>query len=428
MKDQELKKLTFCDYLAIVIYSLGMFGFGVVLTVEKFLGLSERMLTVPYRLIILLCSILLIGGLLLREGKLCFKTYMVPLVIFWTAYVTRFVYDAYVRDMPMAVTTYSDLLFYVFGMCFVPMLALLLYGSVRGMALAVGTSLTVVSGTCIAILLFSRDLLYSNFGRLRAEGGLNEITLGHLGVSLVTLCLFLLCCRIPLLRISKAVYLTLIVFGLTVVGLASSRGPLLSLLILFLLMMIFAFRQGRGMQSLAVAAIVALLIPSGFVALKSMGSNIDERIAVTFAQAESRSEARFDLWQSAWEDFLDHPLTGRALEGRYDMYPHNLLLESFMATGIVGGAAFVWLLVAGLCAALRLILSTTDRAWLGFLFIQMLIYGTFSGALWSHFSFWYMLAAVFAYGYGPGVVPSLQRERHSRLPLVAGVSFFGHES
>jgi len=421
----DARDLTFHDYLAIAVYSLGMFGFGLILTVEKYLDLPERMLTVPYRLLILLCSLLLIGTLLVKGGRILFRMYQIPFGIFWTLYTIRFVYDAYIRDMPMAMTTYDDLLFYIFGMCFIPMVAMLLYDNLRVMASAITASLAVLGGTCMAILLVSRDLLYSDFGRLRVEGGLNQITLGHLGVSLVVLCLFLLFAHKPILRVPRFILAALIVLGLLVVGLASSRGPVLALVVLFPLLIFFAIRQGTRLRTVGVVVIVAIGIPLGASAVKGLGSNIEERILATAGQAESGSESRLDLWQSAWEDFANYPLIGRALEGRYEMYPHNLILESFMATGLLGGVAFVWLLLAGLRAALSLIANSTDQAWLGFLYIQMTVYGFFSGALWSHFGFWYMLAAVLAYGSGACVARFPQVERSKAISSAVRARFLG---
>ncbi|MBM4258951.1 MAG: hypothetical protein FJ147_24005 [Deltaproteobacteria bacterium] len=154
------------------------------------------------------------------------------------------------------------------------------------------------------------------------------------------------------------------------------------------------------MTTLVILTVATLSVPSGILFLQGIGSNIDKRIASTLERTESGKESRLDLWQSAWEDFLDHPLAGRAMEGRYDIYPHNLLVESFMATGMFGGGAFLWLLLLGLRAALRLIWRSHEHGWIGLLFIQMTVYGCFSGSLWSLSGFWYMLAAVLVYGHG----------------------------
>jgi hypothetical protein len=393
------ERLSLLDVQAVVLYALGMFGFGLILTLERFLSLPERALTVPYRLLMLLASVAIIMTVLATSRRFLFRSYLFPLGIFWLAYVVRFIVDVYVRELPLAQTP-SDLFFYIIGMCLIPMTAMLLYSSERFASAAVLTSLVVASLACAAILLFCRDILFTEFGRLRVEGGLNQITLGHLGVSLTTLSLFLVLSRRPIVQVPRVVLAALIVFGLLVVGLASSRGPLVAMVVMLPLLVVFAWCQGRKTTTLVVTLIATLSIPSGILVLKSLGSNIDQRITATVERTESGKESRLDLWQSAWEDFLDHPLTGRAMEGRYDIYPHNLLIESFMATGMLGGGSFLWALLFGLRAAFHLIWRSHEYGWIGFLFIQMTVYGCFSGSLWSLAGFWYMLAAVLVYGHG----------------------------
>ena len=187
----------------------------------------------------------------------------------------------------------------------------------------------------------------------------------------------------------------------------------------------FGFWRGHKLRVLLLVGILACSLPFGFAAIKEMGSNIDQRVSGTFDEMEDRSESRFDLWQGAWEDFVENPLTGRAFDGRYGTYPHNLLLESFMATGIVGGLSFLWILLNGVQAAWQLIRHSTEHAWLGFLFFQMTVYAMFSGALWSHFGFWYILAAVLARWHGPCVVLSARPAQSRSLAVPAQLSFFG---
>ena len=408
--------LTLLDVQAVLLYALGMFGFGFILTLEKSLELPDRFLTVPYRFLMLLLSLSIIGTVWAKGKGLVVKSYLFPLGVFWLAYALRFAVDVYVRELPLAQAP-SDLFFYIVGMCLIPMIAILLHSSVRFAPAAVRTSLIVLGVTCAAILLFSREILHTEFGRLRVDGGLNQITLGHLGVSLVILSLFLLLSRQPIVHVSKLVLYALITFGLLVIGLASSRGPLFALLVILPLLIFFALRQGRKMTTLIVIVVAVLCIPSGVLLVKSLGSNIDQRLLSTVERTESGKESRIDMWQSAWEDFLDYPLTGRALEGRYDIYPHNLLIESFMATGMFGGGAFVWILLLGFRAALRLIGQSSEYAWIGFLFLQMTVYGCFSGSLWSLSGFWYMLAAVLVYGHGTCVAtPSLSASWHGSYP------------
>ena len=64
-----------------------------------------------------------------------------------------------------------------------------------------------------------------------------------------------------------------------------------------------------------------------------------------------------------------------------------------MATGVVGGATFLLLLVAGTFAALRLVRAVGDAAWIGILLLQYLIGAMLSGAVYAGTTLYPLLAA-----------------------------------
>jgi len=107
-------------------------------------------------------------------------------------------------------------------------------------------------------------------------------------------------------------------------------------------------RGGRA-RWLAVAAtgaallLAAMLLPS-------------ERL-----QSETTVQQRLYIWQSSWQMLVDHPLVGVGLDNflyyypRYMLpqahdepnmsHPHNLILDFWLSTGILGLIAFAWLQV-----------------------------------------------------------------------------------
>ena len=57
---------------------------------------------------------------------------------------------------------------------------------------------------------------------------------------------------------------------------------------------------------------------------------------------DNSSVERFDQLRGGYNQFITNPLFGDFLEERVSKeYPHNLILESFMATGIFGGSLFL---------------------------------------------------------------------------------------
>jgi hypothetical protein len=203
-----------------VILSLGMFGFGLAMILERMFELPERSLTVPYRIVILFCSWWSIGLALLTKRRFFARRYLLPVLVFWTVYTLRFYLDAYVLDRSLPLSNLpEEIAFYIFGMCFFPMFAIFVEPGFYRNSQIVKSSIIILALSCAIVLIFSRDVFYSDFGRLRIEGGLNQITLGHLGVSLSMLCLFLLFSPRARSKIMNLILIGLIGFGLAVMGL-----------------------------------------------------------------------------------------------------------------------------------------------------------------------------------------------------------------
>jgi O-antigen ligase len=90
-------------------------------------------------------------------------------------------------------------------------------------------------------------------------------------------------------------------------------------------------------------------------------SSVRRRILVEFqpGNRNNTAELRWQLWRSAWNMLAHHPLFGAGLSGFKQVlqpyrvpeyrealiYPHNLVLNFWSETGLLGLAAFVWTLV-----------------------------------------------------------------------------------
>lgn len=90
---------------------------------------------------------------------------------------------------------------------------------------------------------------------------------------------------------------------------------------------------------------------------------------------------------NAIDQAVRNPLLGSAYtELQTGQYPHNLLLESFMALGVVGGVLLLFIcLRAGFRAAVRLRLG---ELLLPLLFVQYFVGAQFSSSLWGAEAFW----------------------------------------
>lgn len=114
---------------------------------------------------------------------------------------------------------------------------------------------------------------------------------------------------------------------------------------------------------------VAALTAAAAAALFAVSEQVRQRILVQFDFASPNNTVglRLSLWRSTLDMLQDHPLTGGGLSGfnasvapyraagyqENHIYPHNVLLNFWSETGLLGLAAFVWLAVQALRTAWR---------------------------------------------------------------------------
>ena len=134
--------------------------------------------------------------------------------------------------------------------------------------------------------------------------------------------------------------------GWGVIALTASRGPffigILCCLILVPLSRGVAWQDrlwALAEQGVACAVGYALVI-------KLTPYNMFARLANGATMESDEAFGRVPVLRRALDLFLDHPITGTSpLDPRTGIYPHNQLVEMFVAAGVVGGVVMLYLLV-----------------------------------------------------------------------------------
>lgn len=356
------------------------------------LNVDSRVITVPYRAAFLLVSSAVAWAVLSNARRRYGGAIWYPFLIFWMLYIVRLMHDTVYPPERLA-RPIGEFYLYAIGTCLLPSLAFFNRMDELTVRRALLATLIVVGAGAVATVAFNYQALGTEFGRSVGNEYLNPITVGHLAVTLVVLCAYLLLQRPPSVNVPKPLLWLGILLALPCLALSASRGPVVALTVMLLLLCVHAYRRGQKLLVIALVAVIAVASPFVIDAIAKLGSDLVERLNYTLSHYED--EARIGLVAAAWSQFLDHPIIGSAIvEKTSGNYPHNLVVESFMATGILGGLAFTMLLLAGVRAALRLILNTRVHAWLGLLFVQLAVWTNLSGSLYTHFTFWYLLAAV----------------------------------
>jgi O-antigen ligase len=345
--------------------------------------------SIPVRLIVLATSV----WLLIRLPQSPARGWGRLLLVFWAIYGLRLAADlaAGVPGTPF------DVLFFG-ATALLPALAVSRVPCQRwdedriARSLAAFGLVTAGAALLTTVLPFAQDRsLLEQTGRLSFDT-VNPITLGHIAVSTLIAISVLVGRR----GIRAAPWLLGVPLALALLQAGASRGPVVALAGVGLAWIFFS--QGSARRFIVLGAVALLALGSlGVIAADS------ELVRRFDAIEEDKSTAERLLMQgNAIQQFLDHPWTGSAhVELESLTYPHNVVIESAMATGVVG---------ATLCIALTLgmLLSIAARLRRGerivpLLGMQYLINAQLSGSLFASSALWVLTAMMLA---APSIAPA----------------------
>jgi O-antigen ligase len=269
--------------------------------------------------------------------------------------------------------------------------------------------------------------------------GMNSIQLGRAAVLVPVIGVsFVIREGTGLLRTAAII---LIPLAMIVAFSSGSRGPLLALVVLGVLIAVrFSaslhranLRWVAGIVSVAIASIlvVALVAPG-------LPSASLERLA-TFADVaqstlsgdvgalsvDPTSSQRVELFGFAWSMFQDRPILGAGTAGfmalgpRGWTYPHNALLQIAAEFGLIGLVLFISLALVALTRQLRAgNAARTVRLLLAFFLLSAMV----SGDIFSDRDTWGLLALVLTIGSRSAVESSAATSKSPRLPLRSRAS------
>jgi O-antigen ligase len=113
-------------------------------------------------------------------------------------------------------------------------------------------------------------------------------------------------------------------------------------------------------------------------------------------KGDASTDSRIEMYSDCWNQFLSSPLWGSGIvEKNTGFYPHNVLLESFMSTGLIGGLIFIVLSLFLIQKSIFL-LKNYALGWSGLLAIQYYIASLFSGSLFGSSNMWLSMVFVFS--------------------------------
>lgn len=371
----------------IVVWAITGYSFVVAMTTT--IGIDNTAVSATARALILVLSILLV----VRSDRSPIDLSYVLFLVFWVFYLVRVFVSLHVVEDPTSRPRF-DYWMWALGACFFPSLALFANQKLVVIGLAdVRRYLCAVCITAIVILLFSGDTTYAgsdgvavDIGRFNVSA-LNPISTGHLGVTGVLLGVALLVSGASLRKSMFAMLLIGLGFWLAV--LANSRGPLVALTTSLLFLIAARVRSKTVVIIFAMIVLVGVGFVFGEIASSpSIAAMIDRFQRINTGEDLSVS-IRITSFSGAWLQFLQSPIWGDAIEERLTLYyPHNVVLEALMATGVLGGLPFCILVVSSVFYSWRIVRSEKEWIWVGLISIQFVVGAMFSGAIWQSQEFW----------------------------------------
>ncbi|MBE9028904.1 O-antigen ligase family protein [filamentous cyanobacterium LEGE 11480] len=384
---------------------------------------SSRLITVPYRFFVLACNAGFLLLLMLRQSKSrsakvnyavqpqttatssrFYSIWVKLLLTFTLMYSIRVLCEIFIIQ-PSLWKPPSEYLLFWFLISLLPATSFLFLRDQELNKFAFGSWLILFISSLFGIRLALAGAAESlSTGRLTAAA-INPISLGHVGASLflVSLFLWLKGSRIAFLDRAGKSKLTdmLLLFsaglGLILCLLAASRGPILSVSCCFL---ILVAANRNSFKAVVILVLVCIGATAALSFATSQGSSIVDRFANPFIDYTDAYNSDFvsrgDLGNAALAAFMEHPFLGSSLELSDNLgYPHNVILEAFMSTGLFGGMIFAACYIYGMVKSMYLIVcSRSAWQWLGLLYIQYGIGVLSSGSLYGSNVFWYLLFAV----------------------------------
>ena len=374
------------------LYALTIVGFPLVSTVPTLVGVDSQVATVPFRIIVVALSVGILYGWWVRGTRVLFNAAVLATLTLWALLVARMFVDTMVDPLPGDLgIPVSQFLLLSLGACFLPALAGLEYPDARTLDLARVWIEVLGAIAMLAILyvglrgVFQGSVLY----RL-ATPVLNPISVGHLGVSVMIVAL---CGFAGSGRGARLLRSLLVLLSVTVIVGSVSRGPILAALVAALLL---AARPRAGARIRLFGVVLRVVLVAGAIGaiaaaisyLEESGIiDVVERLTETLQDVASQE--RTAMIVGAWQQFTEHPFVGSAfVERRFMMNPHNVILESMMAVGVVGLGLLLVSMTASLVATQRVLRIPGNHAWVGLIYVQYVINGMLSGSLFTDGTFW----------------------------------------
>jgi|SRR5699024_10445180 len=384
------------SFFNIFFFSLGGYYTSLIL-VSNFLSNNySRIVTMPIRVVIILSIIYLVVNSDIHK-KL--KLEAVFFIIFSFFYIFKIAISA-VLDSNLYIPP-SQFLLYFLSFVFLPFL---LVSIIRINKFEYEKIFNIIIFGCVSVsiltYLFYGKLL-GNVSRISQEVGkdanyISPLALSYVSVLGISLCFSYLLTRTPPVKYKIYLYLT-ILLCLIPFFLGASRGSVLA----FVFSISFYFLASRGLtKKIKLIFPVFIIIFLFFFMSNYMGTSVFDRVINISSAIDSQSSSavRLYLWENGILQFLNNPLLGDSLQLEVAKhYPHNIIVEVLMSTGLIGFIPFFIFSILIFKKSIKIIRIHPEMFWVTNIFFMGFVMNMFSGAIWG--ASWFAIGAALISGF-----------------------------
>jgi O-antigen ligase len=391
----ETRISRFQSLAAFALLALSIFGFPIAALLEAIAGTGSQSITIPYRIAVVAISILILVLLPFSKSRGRLDAW---LFLFLALYLMRLVYDYQTNYIPGNIVA---LQFYV-GIVIIPLIANALGGVSRFNDQLLAKTIMFGAGS-VALLASLGERLglaynpWEQYGRVDvrlAFEALNPISLGQVAASAMLASFIVLSNR----ENRKFLYLAaLIIITISSILLiqAGSRGALVSVGAAIIWYGLTKFKR-----ALIIAPLFFVVLSYGVAQTEVFEKLIGLQEGGVYQDSSALS--RLDSQKVAIADFLDEPLFGKHYANPSlddGEYPHNIIIETAMALGIVG--LILWVIMLFKAGKAMIIGAASTRPMLCLLFVQKFIGTLLSGAIWGADATFMLLMLILAIDRNP---------------------------
>ena len=335
------KLLTISIIIFSVFYNIGA---GIFLFFQK----SPYFINFTSKLLGLFCSLVIIL-FLFNSKKIKINKFSIPLFLFLILYSIRLIFDVFFLNLNSG---YPNLLIfsYFFGGTISVCFAILLSNKYINISYVLKYYIyfLCLSNVIIFILLIKLSqlnilTLFSqrlSFGINENETNdiINSITISVNAALLLIYFMFSSIFKFYLITIDKYIIRILILLCIINLILSGSRGPMISMVFIFILMLV----QARKLNLFFFFRSTIFIIIFSFIFFEALNLKLNDlnyvqRIYSNDEITIFKDDNRKELYISAYLQFTKNPIFGdKYFEEITKTYPHNIFLEVLMSTGLVG--------------------------------------------------------------------------------------------